>query len=1189
MALNHVTLDDKYDLTKSRIFVTGFQALVRLCLMQKERDRRAGLNTAGYITGYRGSPLGTLDQQFIRARRQLAPNDILFQAGLNEDLAATALWGSQQAELRGEGKFDGVFGLWYGKGPGVDRTGDVFRHANFAGTSRHGGVLALMGDDHTAESSTTAHQSEYHFIDVMIPILNPAGVQEILDYGLYGWAMSRFCGTWVALKSMHETVESTAVIDGSLDRIGIRIPEDFAMPEGGLNIRLRDTILGQEARLHDYKRDAMLAFVRANKLNKYITSGGREPRIGIITVGKSYLDVRQALDELGIDEVKCNDLGIRLYKIGCPWPIGRDDLAQFASGLELIIVVEEKRSLIEVQVREELYGSANQPACIGKKDEAGNWLFPVKGALDPNDIAICIGERVLARVGAHEQIAGRVAQLKDAQRILAETQDVALRTPYFCSGCPHNSSTVVPEGMRAYAGIGCHYMAQWMDRSTLGYTQMGGEGANWIGEAPFSRRPHVFQNLGDGTYNHSGYMAIRAAVAAGTNITYKILFNDAVAMTGGQANDGGLTVPQIARQVAAEGAKQVVVVSDEPWKYARNEDWPRGLTIHHRDELMPVQEELARIPGLTVLIYDQTCAAEKRRRRKRGLYPDPDKRVIINELVCEGCGDCGVKSNCVSVQPLETEWGRKRTIDQSSCNKDFSCIKGFCPSFVTVEGAKLKRGAGDLPPPLWGRVGEGGSAAPASNLATPTANPSPQGGGEVQLPEPRLPAIKKTYDIIVTGVGGTGVVTIGGVLGMAAHIEGKGVGVIDMAGLAQKGGAVYSHMRIAERPEDIHAIRIAAGAADLVLGGDIVVAGNKKVLAAVKHGSTAMIINVAEFMPGDFTRNPDFSLPTERLKRAIIGDAGREKTHFVDATRAATALFGNTVGANIFLVGYAYQLGAVPLSAAAIEQAIELNGEAVEMNKSAFRWGRRAALDADALAKRIAPAGEAATDARKLSQSFDEMVARRVAFLTAYQDAAYAARYRGWVERAKAAEVARAPGKCGLAEAVARYLFKLMAYKDEYEVARLYTDPSFAQQVRSEVGGDNLRLRLHLAPPLLAPINRVTGEPRKLTFGPWIFRAFRLLAKCKRLRGTALDPFGYSRERKTEPRLVRDYETMLEEVLAKLSSRNHHIAVGLAVIPEKIRGFGHVKMRHLEAAKAEEAALFEQFRTPPAPLLRAAE
>jgi indolepyruvate ferredoxin oxidoreductase len=1160
MALKTVTLDDKYDLSKSRIFVTGFQALVRLCLMQKERDRRAGLNTAGYVTGYRGSPLGTLDQQFLRAQRYLDRYDVRFQAGLNEDIAATALWGTQQAELRGEGKFDGVFGLWYGKGPGVDRTGDVFRHANFAGTSKHGGVLALMGDDHTAESSTTAHQSEYHFIDVMIPILNPAGVQEILDYGLYGWAMSRFCGTWVALKSMHETVESTAVIDGSLERVNIVMPEDFQMPAGGLNIRLRDTILGQEARLHDYKRDAMLAFVRANKLNKYITSGGRRPKIGVITVGKSYLDVRQALDELDIDEVACNDLGIRLYKIGCPWPISRQDLKEFAEGLELIIVVEEKRSLIEVQVREELYGSANQPVCIGKKDEAGNWLFPVKGALDPNDVAICLGERILQRIGPNEKIAARVARLKEAQRILAETQDVAVRIPYFCSGCPHNTSTVVPDGMRAYAGIGCHYMAQWMDRWTLGYTQMGGEGANWIGEAPFSKRPHVFQNLGDGTYNHSGYMAIRAAIASGTHITYKILFNDAVAMTGGQANDGGLTVPQIARQVAAEGAKRVVVVTDEPWKYSRAEKWPEGLTIHHRDELMAVQTELAKIPGVTVLIYDQTCAAEKRRRRKRGRFPDPDKRVIINELICEGCGDCGVKSNCVSVQPLETEWGRKRTIDQSSCNKDFSCLKGFCPSFVTVHGAKLKQGTG---------------LAAALELAP--------------LPEPKLPAIEQTYDVIVTGVGGTGVVTIGGILGMAAHLEDKGVGVLDMAGLAQKGGAVYSHMRIAERPADIHAIRIAAGGANLVLGGDIVVAGNKKVLAAVKHGTTDMVINTAEFLPGDFTRNADFSLPTERLKRAIVSDAGREKTHFIDATRAVTALFGNSVGANIFLVGYAYQLGAIPLSAAAIERAIELNGEAVDMNKAAFHWGRRAVVDPAALESLIKPAPEATRDARKLSQSFDEMVARRVAFLTAYQDARYAARYRAWVEKTQAAEAAKAPGKSGLAEAVARYLFKLMAYKDEYEVARLYADESFLKQVNSELGGENLRLSVHLAPPLLARRDKVTGEPRKITFGPWIFPVFKLLAKLKFLRGTAFDPFGYSIERKTERMLVRDYETMLDEVLANLNAGNHHIAVGLAAIPEKIRGFGHVKLRHLKAAKADEAALFEQWRAESAPLLKAAE
>jgi indolepyruvate ferredoxin oxidoreductase len=1160
MALNHVTLDDKYDLTKSRIFVTGFQAIVRLCLMQKERDRRAGLNTAGYVTGYRGSPLGTLDLQFIRAQRALDKYDVRFQAGVNEDIAATAIWGSQQAELRGEGKFDGVFGLWYGKGPGVDRTGDVFRHANFAGTSKHGGVLALMGDDHTAESSTTAHQSEYHFIDVMIPILNPAGVQEILDYGLYGWAMSRFCGSWVALKSMHETVESTAVIDGSLERVNIVIPQDFAMPEGGLNIRLRDTVLGQEARLHDYKRDAMLAFVRANKLNKYITSGGRNPKIGVITVGKSYLDVRQALDELGIDEVRCNDLGIRLYKIGCPWPISRDDLKQFADGLELIIVVEEKRSLIEVQVREELYGTANQPVCIGKKDERGNWLFPVKGALDPNEVAICIGERVLQRVGPNEGIAARVAALKEAQRILAETQDVAVRIPYFCSGCPHNSSTVVPEGMRAYAGIGCHYMAQWMDRSTLGFTQMGGEGANWIGEAPFSKRPHVFQNLGDGTYNHSGYMAIRGAIASGVNITYKILFNDAVAMTGGQANDGGLTVPQIARQVAAEGAKRVVVVTDEPWKYNKREDWPRGLTIHHRDELIPVQQELAKIPGVTVLIYDQTCAAEKRRRRKRGRFPDPDKRVIINELVCEGCGDCGVKSNCVSVQPLETEWGRKRTIDQSSCNKDFSCVKGFCPSFVTVHGAKLKQGTG----------------------VALAHDPAP-------LPEPALPPLGQTYDIIITGVGGTGIVTIGGILGMAAHLEGKGVGVLDMAGLAQKGGAVYSHMRIAERPEDIHAIRIAAGAADLVLGGDIVVAGNKKVLAAVKHGKTEMVINLAEFLPGDFTRNADFSLPTERLKRAIVADAGRDKTHFIDATRAATALFGASVGANIFLVGYAYQLGAIPLAAASIERAIELNGEAVEMNKAAFAWGRRAVVEPAVVEALIKPAPEATSDARTLSQSFDDIVARRVAFLTAYQNAAYAARYRRLVERTKAAETARAPGKTGLADAVARYLFKLMAYKDEYEVARLYSDGAFVKQVNSELGGEHLRFHVHLAPPLLARRDKATGEPRKMTFGPWIFPLFGLLAKFKFLRGTAFDPFGYSTERTTERALVRDYEALLDEVLAKLNGDNHHIAVGLAAIPEKIRGFGHVKMRHLKAAKADETALLDQFRAGPAPLLKAAE
>jgi indolepyruvate ferredoxin oxidoreductase len=1159
MTLRPVSLDDKYDLNQSHVLVTGYQALIRACLMQKQRDRQAGINTGGYLTGYRGSPLGGLDQQFIRAGQPLAAADIKFQPGINEELAATALWGTQQAELRGEGKYDGVFGLWYGKGPGVDRSGDVFRHANFSGTSKHGGVLALMGDDHTAESSTTAHQSEFHFVDVMMPILNPAGVQEIIDYSLYGWAMSRYTGTWTALKCMHETVESTGVVDGSLNRVQLITPDDFRMPEGGLNIRLVDTILGQEARLHDFKRDAMLAFVRANKLNQIITSGGRNPKIGIITTGKAYLDVRQALDELGLDEVKCNNLGLRLFKIACVWPIGRQELAEFATGLDLIIVVEEKRSLIEVQVREELYGTANQPVCIGKKDEQGNWLFPVKGALDPNDVAVCIGERLL-RYGANEELAANVARLKSAQRALAETADVAQRVPYFCSGCPHNTSTRVPAGSRAYAGIGCHYMAQWMDRETLGYTQMGGEGANWIGEAPFSKRPHVFQNLGDGTYNHSGYLAIRAAIASGVTMTYKILFNDAVAMTGGQANDGGLSVPQIARQVAAEGANRVIVVTDEPWKYAKDTDWPRGLTVHHRDELDALQRELSLVPGVSVLIYDQTCAAEKRRRRKRGTFPDPDKRVVINDLVCEGCGDCGVKSNCVSVQPLMTEWGRKRTIDQSSCNKDYSCVKGFCPSFVTVHGAKLKRGDGVAEPAHW----------PA-------------------LPNPSVPLINHPFSIIVTGIGGTGIVTIGAIVGMAAHLEGKGVGVIDMAGLAQKGGAVYSHIRIANTPDDIHAIRVAAAGADLVLGGDIVVAGNKKVLGAMKSGHTRVIVNTAEFLPGDFTRNADYSLPTERLKRAIVGSAGAARSNFIDASRLATALLGNSIGGNMFMLGYAYQVGALPLSAEAIERAIEMNGEAVPMNIAAFRYGRRAAVDPAAVEALIAPRPQEDNDSLKLSQSFAETVDRRVAFLTAYQSRRYARRYRAFVEKLRAAEAEKAPGQCGLSEAVARYLFKLMAYKDEYEVARLYTDTSFVERVKSTFDGDNLRFEFHLAPPLLARRDPLTGEPKKMSFGPWMLKTFGVLAKFKFLRGTPLDPFGYTAERRSERKLIADYQSLLETIVAELTGANHQTAVALAAIPEKIRGFGPVKQRHLVAAKAEEAALREQFRTGAEPFLKAAE
>ncbi|KRE24698.1 indolepyruvate ferredoxin oxidoreductase [Bosea sp. Root483D1] len=1152
--LRVVALDDKYDLSKQQIFLTGTQAIARMLLVQHERDRQAGLNTAGFVSGYRGSPLGGLDQQLARAGKQLKPANIVFQPGLNEDLAATAIWGTQQAELSGEGKYDGVFALWYGKGPGVDRTGDVFRHGNMAGTSRHGGVLCLLGDDHTAESSTNAHQTEFVLVDRMMPILNPAGVQEIMDYSLHGFALSRFASVWVGLKCVKDNIESTASVDGSVDRVSIAIPDDFVMPPGGLSIRRELDFLDQEKRLHLYKRAAILAYLRANKLNQTILSGGSAPRIGIITVGKSYLDVRQALEELGLDEVRANDLGIRLFKIACPWPLDPQELKDFAAGLDLVMVVEEKRSLIEVQLREELYGTQHQPMVIGKKDEKGEWLFPVHGALDPNDIAIALGARLL-QYRDDPALRTRLEEIAAAQGRLAEAIEVAKRTPYFCSGCPHNSSTVVPEGSRAYAGIGCHYMVQWMDRDTTGFTQMGGEGANWVGEAPFSKRGHVFQNLGDGTYTHSGSLAIRWAVASGVNITYKLLYNDAVAMTGGQQAEGHLSPDQMARQVAAEGVSRIAVVSDDPDKYPAGTFWPPGTTLHHRDDLDAVQRELATASGVSLLLYDQTCATEKRRRRKRGAYPDPDKRVIVNELVCEGCGDCGVKSNCVSVQPLETEFGRKRQIDQSNCNKDFSCVKGFCPSFVTVHGARPKK------------------AEPRTLDASAL--------GARDLPEPQVPALDRNFAIVVTGVGGTGVVTIGAILGMAAHLEGKGCGMIDMAGLAQKGGAVFSHVRLAPTPEEIHAIRVAAGQADLVLGCDLTVTGSKKVLGAIRPGST-VVVNTAESLPGDFTRNADFSLPTERLKRAIVSASGRDKTHLVDATAAAVSFLGNAIAANMFMLGYAWQHGGVPLSRASLLRAIELNGEAVAMNQQAFELGRRAAHDPEALAATLAEA-KAPTDARHISQGLDEIVSRRVDFLAGYQNAAYAARYRDLVEKARAKEASALPGHSALAEAVARYLFKLMAYKDEYEVARLYSDGAFRKQLaatfeKDSSTGQPLRLEFHLAPPLLAKRDPNTGLPRKMSFGPWMMGAFGLLAKLKGLRGTVFDVFGYSEERKTERRLIADYEALIAEILGKLTPQNHALCVALAAIPEKIRGFGHVKERHLTAAKAEEAELLNRLR-----------
>lgn len=1157
MTLHDVALDDKFDLSKERVFLTGAQAVVRMLLMQRERDRRAGLNTAGFVSGYRGSPLGGLDQQLWRARSQLSGADIVFQPGLNEELAATACWGSQQAELLGEGRYDGVFSIWYGKGPGVDRSGDVFRHANLAGSSKHGGVLALMGDDHMAESSTNAHATEFHFVDAMIPVLNPAGVQELIDYGLYGFALSRFAGTWGAIKCVKDNIESTASVDASLERLSIVVPE-FDMPPGGLNIRNELDMLGQEARLHEHKRAAAAAFIRANGLNRIVYSGGQSAKLGIVTVGKSYLDVRQALDDIGIDEAAADRLGVRLFKVGCPWPLDFQHVADFARGLETIVVVEEKRSLIEVQLRENLYGSAMQPVIVGKRDERGDWLFPAKGALDPNDIAIALGERILRTIGPSEEIAARVARLKQFQAMLADTKDVGSRTPYFCSGCPHNTSTNVPEGSIAAAGIGCHFMALWMDRSTVGFTAMGGEGAQWIGQAPFSKRGHIFQNLGDGTYNHSGSLAIRFAIASGANITYKILYNDAVAMTGGQPHEGGLTVDRIAAQLRAEGVERIAVVTDEPGKYAGRIAFPPGASVHHREDLDRVQRELREVPGVSVLLYDQTCAAEKRRRRKRGTFPDPDRRVFINELVCEGCGDCGVKSNCVSIQPVETEFGRKRRIDQSSCNKDFSCQDGFCPSFVTVHGARIRKAEGMA-----------GGADPLEGVPEPASFAL---GGD-------------GWAAVIDGVGGTGVVTIGAILGMAAHLEGKGCGMIDMAGLAQKGGSVFSHVRIARTLADIHAIRVSAGKADLVLGCDLVVSGAKKVLAAARENHTLFLVNTAEVMPGEFARSADFSLPTERLKRAIRTAAGDGRAHFFDATRAAAALFGNSLGANMFLLGFAFQHGGLPLSAEAVEKAIELNGQAVAMNVAAFRWGRRAAHQPEYVRAMVERASAAPVTVAK---TLDDVIARRVEFLTAYQNAAYARRYAERIAALRAAETRAVPGSTAVTEAVARNLFKLMAIKDEYEVARLFTDGSFRRALSAQFQSYD-RLEFHLAPPILGRRD-ADGRPRKSTFGPWMMKGFSLLAALKGLRGTAFDPFGYSAERRAERALLAQYEQDLDLIQRMLEPGRVEAAAALASVPALVRGYGHVRQASAGKAAGERSRLLERLASPaPEPALHAAE
>ena len=1152
MTLAAVSLDDKYALESGRVFVTGTQALVRLPLMQRRCDAAAGLNTAGFISGYRGSPLGTYDQALWQASRFLARAGVEFKPAVNEDLAATALWGTQQLNLIAPSRYDGVFGIWYGKGPGVDRSGDAFRHANLAGSARHGGVLVLLGDDHTAKSSTLPHQSDFAMVDAMIPVLSPAGVQEFLDLGLHGIALSRFAGSWCAFKCVTATVDSSASVYIDPHRVEIATPEDFALPAGGLGIRWPDHRLDQERRVHEARLPAAQAYARANRLDRVVTDSPRA-RIGIVAAGKSYLDVVQALDDLGIDRAAAAALGVRLYKVALVWPLEPEGLRRFADGLEEIVVIEEKRGLIEDQVKGLLYNQAGRPArVVGKRDELGEVLFPPHYELTPEGIAQALAAR-LAPLDEAGRLARRAAEIAERHGPALRPSSVT-RVPYFCSGCPHNTSTRVPEGSRALAGIGCHFLAQYMERATDTFTHMGAEGASWLGQAPFTDTGHVFVNMGDGTYFHSGSLAIRAAIASGANMTYKILYNDAVAMTGGQPVDGALSVAGITAQLHGEGVRRIAVVTDQPHKYPRGTDFAPGTTIHHRRDLDRVQRELRETAGVSVLVYDQVCATEKRRRRKRGRLADPPRRAVINELVCEGCGDCSRASNCVSVEPLETEFGRKRRINQSTCNKDFSCIDGFCPSFVTIEGGELR--------------------ARADRSAVAGEDDAALAG----LPEPSRPALDAPYNILVTGIGGTGVVTVGAIVGMAAHLEGKGCSVLDMVGLAQKGGAVLSHIRIAAAPEALHAVSIGTGRADLLLGCDLVVAAAGEALARLAPGRTRAVVNGHDTPVAGFVRDPDLDFAGAANRRLVAEACGEGAAQFVDATGLATALFGDSIATNMFMLGLAWQQGLVPVSAQAIGRAIELNGTAAAMNRAAFAWGRLAAVEPERVAgeaARLAPGAACAPEAQGLAAIID----RRAAFLAGYQDAAYGVRYRALVERVRAAEAARVPGTEALAEAVARSAFKLMAYKDEYEVARLHADPAFLARLRATFSGD-FRIVYHLAPPLLAPRDARTGHLQKRAFGPWMLTVFRLLARLRGLRGTPFDPFGYSRERRAERQLIAGYLAVVEELLAGLAPANHALAVDIAALPERIRGFGHVKAASMAESAAAQARLVQAFRAP---------
>lgn len=1168
MLLKSIDLSDKYKPESQRAFLTGTQALIRLVITQIWRDRVQNLKTAGFITGYRGSPLGAFDLQLNQNHQLLKDHDIHFQPGLNEDLAATSIWGSQQVGLRGKALYQGVFGIWYGKGPGVDRSGDVFRHANLAGTSAHGGVLALAGDDHGCKSSSTAHQSEFALADAMIPVFHPASAQEYLEFGLAAIALSRYAGVWSSMKLVADSLDTSASIMTSSENIGFTLPKDFILPPNGLNIRLNHTPLAQERLLHEFKLPAALAFIHQNQLNRLIWPSASIPamqkapkKLGIISTGKSYLDLRQALEDLQIDEAIAQELGISIYKIGVSWPVEPIGIADFAEGLDEILVIEEKRGLIEPQIKDLLFAKPSQqrPLIIGKKDELGRLLLPSYGELTPAMIALVIAERIerLRKNQPHNskldpifaKMNQRVDFVKQRQIEIDQMEATSIRMPYFCPGCPHNSSTKVPDGSQAMAGIGCHYMAIWMDRSTALNTQMGGEGAPFIGQAPFIEDKHIFTNLGDGTYIHSGSLAIRASRIAGINITYKILYNDAVAMTGGQSLDGHLTVQQIANQVAAEGVSALYITSDDIGKYDQiKNQFPAMTKFYDRKALIQAQIELREIKGVSILIHDQTCAAEKRRRIKRKILPESPQLAVINQRVCEGCGDCSIQSNCLAVVPKDTLWGSKRAIDQSACNTDFSCIQGFCPSFVLLSGAKVKKGM-------------------AATKVTDQA--------EIKLPEPAYieAMLEHPYNIVITGVGGTGVVTIGALLGMAAHIEGKGVTVLDMAGLAQKGGPVTSHIRIASHPNAIHSNRVAAGKADLILGCDLMVAAASECLAKVDKGHTKAIINSSIVITGDFTHNPNWEYPKDSLENRMMAELGKDLTHFIPINELTKMIMGDNVYNNIFLIGYAFQKGLLPISLEAFEKAVNLNKVQIDKNLEAFNWGRKLAHQPELLAKFINK-----IHAKPLEEeSLEQALKRYQDDLNAYQNGGVRLNKFNTMIRLTEQKLTKLDIESSLKDqtisAIAFSYYRVLAIKDEYEVARLFKEDAFNQQIddmfEAKTNQDNGLAKLKRTYLFANPFKRNQNKPnqqpekQKFTFGADLL--LTLLYHGRQVRGTILDPFRFSKDHDLAKELLKMFEVEFMLRLEKLDKNGISAFQNRLKAYDKVRGYGHIrKKNHLD-------------------------